>query len=152
MCYAVTYWSNDRQSLDNTAHILETSTVPVQNPDLTADLADRMSLPTQMIACGGKSQSQPVVDSTMTALSWERNLNAEPAALPAQSSMQGSNMMVELSVEVDPMTDEAIEQSFTFTRPSVAKNVADLTAEVDFEIGPDVTSGFPSLNGPPCSF
>lgn len=135
----VTYWSNDRQSLDNTAHILETSTIPVQNSDLTADLADQLSLPTQMIACDGKSPHQPADDSTPTALSWERELYAD--ALPVQSSMQGSNMMVELSVEVDPMTDEAIEQSFTFTRPSVAKSVADLTAEVDFEIGPDVTRG-----------
>ena len=58
----------------------------------------------------------------------------------SDAEIQGPNMIVELSVEVDPMTDEATERSFTFTKPAVAQNVADLTAEVDFEIGPDVTS------------
>ena len=58
----------------------------------------------------------------------------------SDAEVQGPNMIVELSVEVDPMTDEATERSFTFTKPAVAQNVADLTAEVDFEIGPDVTS------------
>lgn len=70
----------------------------------------------------------------------QRDSGMEAMLLPGQTGMQGSNMMVELSVEVDPMTDEPIEQSFTFTKPAVARNVADLTAEVDFEIGPGVTS------------
>ena len=130
----MTYWSDDKLTLDDTPHILDTTLVPMQVADSTAEMLDTSLIPTQVIACGGKSQLM-VEPFTSTEL---RRSFAQ-ADLISNAEIGANNMVVELSVEVDPTTDTA-ERSFALTRPSVAQNVADLTAEVDFEVGPDVTS------------
>lgn len=130
----MTYWSDDKLTLVDTPRILDT-TLPVQLADDAAEMLDTSLIPTQVIACGGRSQ---LMGEPFTSAELRRSF--AQADLISNAETGANNMVVELSVEVDPTTDAAAERSFAFTRPSVAQNVADLTAEVDFEVGPDVTS------------